>query len=342
MHIDGPHIYNEEKDIPSNMKVVDAFTSAIREFFFVTNPTLRSGQPEAEAAFQAYAATNTTRPIWIYYPWRNVVVKTVPEGTYFILRTARNRNVITREEQIKYRAASVGVIGLSVGSAIVSALVMSGGPQQLKIADFDIVEITNLNRLRAKLIDVETEKVVVAAREVWELDPFAKIQTWEKGVTRDTLAEFLSGAPKLDMVIDEMDSLDLKVRLRFAAREAGIPVLMATDIGDRAILDIERYDLDPKLAIFNGRVPELETANLEKLTFPEWMGFAMKIVGEEAHDERMTASVSLVGKELAGVPQLGPTASVAGMSITYAIRKMTAGANVPSGRYFAGLNNAPF
>lgn len=342
MEIIAPKIILNEKEVPSGMKTVDAFTSAIREFFFVTNPTLRSGQPETDAAFKDFSTKHGIQPIWIVYPWRNIVVKTVPEDTYFILRTARNRNVITHGEQLRYRGASVGIIGLSVGSAILSALVMSGGPKRIKIADFDIVEITNLNRLRAKLTDVETEKVLVAAREVWELDPFAQVQMWEKGVARDTIPDFLAGDPKLDMVIDEMDSLDLKVRLRFAAREARVPVLMATDIGDRAILDIERYDLDPATPIFNGRVPELETANLEKLTFPEWVGFARKIVGEEAHDERMASSVALVGKELAGVPQLGPTASVAGMAIAYAVRKMAAGATVPSGRYFAGLHDIPF
>ncbi|MEK7212140.1 MAG: ThiF family adenylyltransferase, partial [Patescibacteria group bacterium] len=251
--IQAPLVLQAE-EIPSSAKRVDALDDALTELFFIDNPIFKRGMPGVEDKIKEYVNSKNEEGIWIYFPWRDLAIRTLSEDLYFLLRTSRNRNIITHEEQLKYRAGKIGVAGLSVGSWVVSALVSSGGPQTLKIADFDVVEITNLNRIQAKLTDVKNPKIEVAAREVWELDPFAKLHLWDKGVSADTLRDFIIGEPRLDVFVDAMDSLDLKILSRFICQENRVPLVMGTDNGERVILDVERFDLEPNRPIFHGVV----------------------------------------------------------------------------------------
>ncbi len=333
----SPTIFSSRDKVPPQARIVDAFTSTKSELFFIDHPQLKHGTPEGDAACAAYLKEHDIQDAWIYYPWRNVAVHTISESDYFRLRTARNRNIITAEEQTKYRACILGVIGLSVGSGVLEALTMSGGPKCLRIGDFDTLEISNLNRLRATLADVGENKAVVAARRVWDLDPWAEIDAWPKGVTKDTLQEFIVRPPALTVLIDEMDSIDLKIRVRLIARAHRIPVLMATDNGDGVIIDVERFDEEPAREIFHGSLGNLDPTSLEKLTFREWLAIATKVVGPEYLTERMQESLLEIGKTVAAVPQLGPTASIAGAALAFATRRIANGLEMPSGRYAFGL-----
>ena len=205
----------------------------------------------------------------------------------------------------------------------------------MRLADFDEIEATNLNRIRAGVPAIGTNKAVFFARQIWELDPWAELEVYDQGLNKDNIEEFLKG---LDVFIDEMDSIELKVRARFLAKKHRVPVLMATDNGDNVIFDIERYDEDPNLLIFNGRVEitEKDLANLK--TFQDWIKVASKIVGAQAHTPRMLESLLELGKTIASVPQLGSSASMAGAVVSLAIRKIAVGDKLPSGRYDINLD----
>ena len=70
------------------------------------------------------------------------------------LRTDRNRNLITAEEQHRLGALRIGVVGLSVGHVIAHTLVMQGLCGELRLADFDDLELSNLNRIPATVFDL--------------------------------------------------------------------------------------------------------------------------------------------------------------------------------------------
>jgi len=59
---------------------------------------------------------------------------------------------------------------------------------------------------------------------------------WRRGVQRDDLEEFIEGSPRLDVFVDEMDNIELKVAARVACKKARVPVVMATDNGDGIIV----------------------------------------------------------------------------------------------------------
>lgn len=326
-----PVAYLSRADVPAGARVLDIFESATRELFFIENPQIRKDDPSAGELIQAFARDQHLSEVWMYYPWLTLAVHMPGEDMYFRLRTARNRNLITEDEQRAYRSASVGIAGLSVGSAAAAMLVMTGGPKTLKLADADIVETTNLNRIRAKLPDIGTNKVDIAAREAWELDPFMDIHLWREGVSRDNLSTFITGEPKLDVFIDEMDDIEMKIAARLMCRELRIPVLMATDNGDGAILDVERYDEEPGLEIFHGRLGSpIPEGKIEK---KDSIRMAITVIDPAYFTERQQDSILAIGRTLGGVAQLGTAASVAGAAIAFAVRRIMTKQPLPSGRY---------
>ena len=79
---------------------------------------------------------------WAYYPWRRTVVGILGPRGFARVRTDRNRNLITSDEQDKLSELRVGVVGLSVGHAIAHTLAMQGLCGELRLADFDELEIS--------------------------------------------------------------------------------------------------------------------------------------------------------------------------------------------------------
>ena len=334
---DKPQFFNKKKELPRGADVIDAFSRSLEELFFVRNPRFKKGMPGADEALAKFMNEDAKviNGVYVYYPWMGKAVYLPEEKIYFELRTARNKNIINKEEQDKYRGVKIGIAGMSVGSNVASTLALTGGPKSMRLADFDEIEATNLNRIRAGAISIGQSKAIFFAQNIYELDPWAELEIYDKGINKDNIEDFIKG---LDVFIDEMDSIDLKVRSRFICKKHKIPVLMATDNGDNVIFDVERYDENPELAIFNGRVEitEEELGNLK--TFRDWIKIAARIVGAEVQTPRLLASILELGKTIAGVPQIGSAASMAGACVSYAVRKIAVGDKLPSGRYDINLD----
>lgn len=335
-----PVEYLTKKQVPRGARCLDRLAFFHKELFVVRNPSFRKRSFAASPEWKEFLKAMAGQDRWVYWPAEKVAIHMLTEKLYFELRTARNRNLITKEEQKAYRETKVGIAGLSVGSSIVSALALTGGPKVMKIADFDVLEPTNLNRIRAGLKDLGTEKIELAAREVWGVDPFARLYLWDKGLTDEGIRKFITGAPRLDIFIDEMDDLALKVAARLIAKKEKMPVLMATDNGDGVLVDVERFDLEPKRKIFHGVVGDLTVAQAREARGPQWFALASKIIGEKYMPPRHKASLKEIGKTLAGIPQLGTDALLAGAAISLAVRKIASGARLPSGKYMFNVNGA--
>ena len=337
--IDKPKIFKEETDLPPGVIKQDVFEKCLKELFFVENPQLAEGDPEAEKLFEKYFADNKDQDVWIYFPWVNKAIRIVIEYLFFKLRTARNRNLITSEEQGNYRNLKVGIVGLSVGSGIFSNLVLSGGPKTIKIADFDVIEGTNLNRIQTSILNIGSNKAEAAARQIWECDPFADIHVWSNGISEENIGNFIAGEPKINIFIDEMDDLYIKFLARIICRQEGIPVIMATDVGDMILLDVERFDLEPDREPFHGFIKDVDPKDLKDKS--RWVELSSKIIGPEFLPPRLQRSLlEKKDKKLSGVPQLGTTAMVAGAAVSLAIRRIASNQRMLSGRYIINLEAA--
>ena len=151
---------------------------------------------------------------------------------------------------------------------------MEGLAGELRLADFDTLELSNLNRIPGSVLDLGVNKAVVAARRIGEIDPYLRVVTIPEGITPENLGSFLDG---LDLVIEECDSLDVKLLVREAARERRIPVLMETS--DRGVLDVERFDLEPDRPLFHGLLAGLRSSDLAGLSIQQKAPYVLRILG---------------------------------------------------------------
>lgn len=270
---------------------------------------------------------STPSTTWAYFPWRRTLVALLGRDAFRRLRLDRNRNKITALEQERLGRLRIGVVGLSVGHAVAHTLALEGLCGELRLADFDEIEVSNLNRIPATVLDLGVNKAVVAARRIAELDPYLDTRVVPDGVTAGNLAAFLDG---LDVLVEECDSLDLKVVLREEARRRGIPVLM--DTSDRGLLDVERFDLDRTRPLFHGLLGDLDSTELAGLTTEQKTPHVMRILDASALSSRMAASLVEVGRTLTTWPQLAGDVAQGGAVIAAAVRRLALDEGLPSGR----------
>jgi molybdopterin/thiamine biosynthesis adenylyltransferase len=264
---------------------------------------------------------------WVYYPWRRAVVRLLAPRSFSTLRLDRNRNKLTRAEQARQRTLRIGVVGLSAGHTIAHVIAMEGLAGEIRMADFDTLELSNLNRIPASVLDLGVNKAIVAGRRIAEIDPYLRVVVEPTGLRPENLAEFLDG---LDLVIEECDSLDMKFLVREAARDHQIPVIMETS--DRGVLDVERFDLEPDRPIFHGLLGDMDSSKLANLTTAQKGPYVIRLIGAREASARGAASLLEVGQTITGWPQLGSEITLGAATVAAAVRRIGLGGELPSGR----------
>ncbi|CAA0137365.1 Uncharacterised protein [Mycolicibacterium vanbaalenii] len=264
---------------------------------------------------------------WAYYPWRRTVVAVLGPRGFRATRLDRNRNNITTEEQGRLGSLTIGVAGLSVGHAIAHTLTMQGLGGRLRLADFDHLELSNLNRVPATVFDIGLNKAHVAARRIAEIDPYMVVDVFDTGLTAQTIDAFLEG---LDIVIEECDSLDMKAVLRIGARGRRIPVLMATS--DRGIVDVERFDQEPERPILHGLLGALDVSLLPGMSSREKIPHMLRHLEADRISPRAAASLIEVDRSLSTWPQLASDVVLGGAALAEAVRRIGVGETLNSGR----------
>jgi molybdopterin/thiamine biosynthesis adenylyltransferase len=269
---------------------------------------------------------------WVYVPWEAKVVHLLEADDYFDVITDRNRDKLTREEQRLLRTRRVGVIGLSVGGEAALTVAQEHLCGEIVLADFDRLDLSNLNRLGAGFDDLGQNKAILVARRVAKVDPYLGVTLYPDGVTPEDMDAFLDG---LDLLVEECDGLAIKLEIRRRARERGLNLVFAAD--ERGFLSVEPYGLYPELPPFHGRI-ERPQGSRESYPTPldfmkdltEWMG------GWEQISERSRRSLEKLGTELCGYPQLASEARYAAGQVGYVARRLLLGERVPP--YFGHLD----
>src|SRR5882757_5616992 len=264
---------------------------------------------------------------WVYYPWRRTVVSVVGPRAFRLLRLDRNRSLITAPKLERLGRLRIGVVGLSVGHAIAYTLAAQGLCGELRLTDFDDLELSNLNRVPATVFDLGVNKGVVCAMRIAELDPYLPVTVMRAGITAETVDDFLDG---LDIVIEECDSLDAKVLVREVARARRLPVLMATS--DRGLLDVERFDIEPSRPIMHGLLGDVDSARLANLSNKDKLPHALRMTDATQVSSRMAASLVEVGNTLSTWPQLSSEVALNAAVVAEAVRRIGLGEKLPSGR----------
>lgn len=320
------------------LKICDEIDGQLKELIKSLQPFRKIKAEEYPALIEAHLKGTDINDygVWVYYPWLNTIVHILDEEEFVEVRTNRNRYKITREEQELLRSKKIGVIGLSVGQSIALTLAMERTCGELRLADFDTAELSNLNRIRTGVHNLGLRKTVIAAREILELDPYLKVSIFNDGLTKDNIDTFFTGHGKLDIVIEVCDGLDVKILSRYKARELCIPVVM--DTNDRGMLDVERFDLEPDRAILHGLAGDLDPDKLQSLTNEDKIPYILQMVGADDISTRLKASMIEVEQTINTWPQLASSVTLGGAITTDVCRRILLDQYRESGRYYVDID----
>jgi hypothetical protein len=317
----------------------DAMEAQLVDLVRVRHPERRLGREEAEADARALLGGCPVENygVWIFYPWSQRLIHLLDESDFAELRTNRNQHKITAAEQLTLSRKRVGVVGLSVGQSVAITMALERGFGEIRLADFDHIDLSNLNRIRTGVHNLGVSKAVVAAREIAEIDPYLHVTCFPEGLQEGNMARFFEGGGQLDLLIEECDSFDMKVLVRYEARRRRIPVVM--DTNDRGLLDIERFDLHPNLPIFHGRIGEPDAEQLRTLSSGQKVAFVLGIIGDSV-SPRLAASFVEIESTIGTWPQLASSVSLGGALAADVSRRILLGLCKANGRFLVDLDAA--
>lgn len=337
--MDGLLENNKEIDI------IDQIEAQLVELIRLDHPSKKLTESEQRAFIDNHIGATSLYDygVWVYYQWLNQLIHILDEEEFVRIRTSRNIYKIIPEEINLLRKKKVGVIGLSVGQSIAITMAMERICGELRLADFDTIELSNMNRLRVGVQHLGLSKAIVAARQIAELDPFIKVICYTNGVDGENIDRFFLEKGKLDILVEECDGIDMKIISRIKAKQYQIPVIM--DTNDKGMLDVERFDLDPERPIFHGRLKRVDGLSvieleqlLSQLTVQEKVEYLVDIIGFENVSDAMKLSLQYMNKTIVGWPQLASAVTLGGAMVTDITRKIFLGKFESSGRYFVDFD----
>jgi len=302
----------------TNGKKIDNLELFIKDLFEIRHPSLYKKFSAKE--YQRFKdnfinKSPSNRGRWIYYPWLNKAYLCPQEKIYFEIFTARNKTLISREEQLNYYRCNIGIVGLSVGQSAALVISRTGGGKNIKLADPDRVSPTNLNRLHVGLPSIGKRKTKEAAKRIYETNPYHRIKLFNQGINPGNIDSFFNKDFKLDVVIDACDHFPTKILLRKKAKKFRLPLIMATDLSDAILIDLERYDQNPEIPIFGGRLEQIK----DKKSF---INSSVAVIHPDFISPLLQDALFEIGKTIPTHPQLGSGAYFTGVAISYLVRAL--------------------
>jgi len=226
---------------------------------------------------------------------------------------------------------------MSVGSAGAQALAITGISRNIKLVDGAVISGSNLNRILTGVSSVGQSKCEVIGRQIYEMNPYSSVEYFDKA-TKKNLPKIIGNNTKI--VIDEIDDIQMKIQIRIEAKRRKIPVIMATELADTIMLDIERFDLEPERQLFHGKIPNVEfIAQNPPGNHREWTKHAVAIIDPKNMPLKMQKSILKIGANIVTHPQLGSTVMMTGGVIAFAVKNIALKSELNSGRYIISLEN---
>lgn len=314
------------------IEVVDPIEDIIDDLREMRHPDKVEDQEFREQFDAGMTTLGLSYGTWTHLPWRRSLIRYPEKNDHRDLRTFRNQHLVTAEEQQVLNQASIAVFGLSVGSNITDQLVQSGIGDTYVLGDFDRLSPTNLNRIRATMGQVGLRKVDIMAQKISEVDPYITQYHVHDGYSDD--ADAVLDIARPDIIIEEVDDLSTKAKLRAYAAKHNTPLIMVTDLGEKSIIDIERHDQED-VKPFNGKISQglFDDLMADSLNEKEKRAALMKIAGIRHLSPRIIESAMDKGRVLGGLPQLGATAVAGAALANTATREILLGRKMRSGSY---------
>lgn len=214
----------------------------------------------------------------------------------------RSELLLGSEGMEKLAKSTVAVFGVGgVGSFAVEALARTGIGNILLI-DYDIIDITNINRqIHATMKTVGLPKIEAMRDRILDINPNLNVTIFKEKYNESTKEMLLS--PKYDYVIDAIDMVSSKIDLIVECKKRGIPIISSMGAGNKLnptmfqvgdiystkvcpLAKVMRYELRKRniealKVVWSEEVPRsinLEGSDLRKAV-PGSIGFVPSVVG---------------------------------------------------------------
>ena len=132
------------------------------------------------------------------------------------------------DTQKKIGNKTVGIIGAGgIGSNAAVALARSG-VGKLIIADFDTIQLTNLNRQYYFINQVEMKKVIALKKNLELINPFIRYEIYDTKITKSNLRIFSA----VDILIEAVDFAETKAKILSAwqTQFSDKPIILSSGI----------------------------------------------------------------------------------------------------------------
>ena len=112
--------------------------------------------------------------------------------------------------QSKFEGATVGIAGLGGLGSNIAIMLARAGVGRLIIADFDRVDITNLNRQQYKADQIGQPKASALTANLLEIAPYIKIEAYDTRLTEENIPEIYKDA---DIICEAFDDPEAKAMI---------------------------------------------------------------------------------------------------------------------------------
>jgi len=134
---------------------------------------------------------------------------------------------LSNESLAKIRKTTVGIAGAGGLGSNVAQMLVRCGFCKFVIADFDIVEPSNLNRQFFFADQIGQNKVEALTKNLKKVNPDMDVEAQVIKITRDNTAEIFGGC---DILVEAMDKPDSKAAFVSAALPLQKPVICVSGI----------------------------------------------------------------------------------------------------------------
>lgn len=162
----------------------------------------------------------------------------------------REIKLIGKDNLNKIQSKIVLLIGLGgVGGYSLETLIRAG-IENIIIVDYDIIDITNLNRqILTTTKNISKLKTEVAKSRILDINPNCNITMINTKLTKDNINILFNN--KIDYIIDACDSIDVKKELIIQSIKRKIKLITCCGTGNKldptkfSITDIRKTSYDP-------------------------------------------------------------------------------------------------
>ena len=160
--------------------------------------------------------------------------------------------------QMKLKKARVAVAGIGGLGSPVSLYLAAAGVGYLRLIDFDVVELSNLNRQVIHWSsDLERPKVESAAMKLTQLNPEIIVDAVNEKILKDSVSGLLDG---IDIVVDGQDNIPTRMLINNECVRRKIPFIHAAVYGLEGFMTtIVPYEGPCLRCLYPGESPVPET-----------------------------------------------------------------------------------